>query len=173
MKINLGCGDKIIPEFINVDKRRLEGVDIVADASWLPFENDSIDLIYASHMLEHFRDTNKILTHWYKKLKKGGVLRLGVPDFESLVRVYKEHGDMSLIEGPLVGGHKDMYDKHHRVFDFNSLKRELINAGFKDIRKWDWRKTEHSQYDDYTQAYIPHMDKENGILISLNVEATK
>ncbi|RPJ57790.1 MAG: methyltransferase, partial [Dehalococcoidia bacterium] len=26
---------------------------------------------------------------------------------------------------------------------------------------------------DYSQAYIPHMDKENGILISLNVEATR
>ena len=31
----------------------------------------------------------------------------------------------------------------------------------------------HIDYDDYSQAYYPHMDKDNGILISLNVEAIK
>ena len=36
-----------------------------------------------------------------------------------------------------------------------------------------WRETEHSQFDDHSQAYVPHMDKENGVLISLNVECNK
>ena len=38
---------------------------------------------------------------------------------------------------------------------------------------WDWRKTEHSQFDDHSQAYLPKMNKEHGTLISLNVEAIK
>ncbi|MEE8516667.1 MAG: hypothetical protein V3T02_08525 [Alphaproteobacteria bacterium] len=63
---------------------------------------------------------------------------------------------------------------HHRtVYDFANLEQVLIAAGFKDVRRYDWRQTEHKDYDDFSQAYIPHMDKENGILISLNVEATK
>lgn len=33
-----------------------------------------------------------------------------------------------------------------------------------------WKNTEHSQFDDYSQSYIPHMDKINGTLMSLNVE---
>ncbi|HAI38830.1 MAG TPA: methyltransferase, partial [Maribacter sp.] len=39
--------------------------------------------------------------------------------------------------------------------------------------KYDWRQTEHAKFDDHSQAYIPHMDKENGTLISLNIEAVK
>jgi hypothetical protein len=37
----------------------------------------------------------------------------------------------------------------------------------------DWRATEHAGIDDYSQAYFPHMDKEFGIQVSLNVEARK
>ena len=48
-----------------------------------------------------------------------------------------------------------------------------MNVGFKDIKRYDWRETEHAEFDDHSQAYLPHMDKENGTLISLNVECTK
>jgi len=66
-----------------------------------------------------------------------------------------------------------LYNIHYNIFDFKTLSSDLIESGFKDVRKYDWRKTEHALIDDYSQAYIPHMDKENGILNSLNVEATK
>jgi len=45
--------------------------------------------------------------------------------------------------------------------------------GFCDVRVYDWKSTEHFYVDDYSQAYLPHMDKTNGKLMSLNVEATK
>lgn len=54
-----------------------------------------------------------------------------------------------------------------------AVNTSWIGAGFKDVRRYDWRQTEHKDYDDFSQAYIPHMDKENGLLISLNIEATK
>ena len=62
---------------------------------------------------------------------------------------------------------------HKTAYDHTSLRNLLYNVGFIAVRHWDWRKTEHSQFDDHSQAYIPHMDKENGTLISLNVEAVK
>ena len=62
---------------------------------------------------------------------------------------------------------------HKTTYDFEGLKRLLEEIGFHNIRRYDWRKTEHSQFDDHSQAYIPHMDKEKGILISLNIEAEK
>ena len=37
----------------------------------------------------------------------------------------------------------------------------------------DWRDTEHSELDDFSQSYLPHMDKDNGKLMSLNIEAVK
>ena len=65
----------------------------------------------------------------------------------------------------------DVY--HKTIYDFLSLKKVLEEAEFKNIRKWDWRNVDHGHIDDYSQAYIPHMDKDNGVLISLNVECEK
>jgi hypothetical protein len=45
--------------------------------------------------------------------------------------------------------------------------------GFTDVHIWDWKKVEHGSVDDFSQAYLPHMDKESGELMSLNIQATK
>ena len=62
---------------------------------------------------------------------------------------------------------------HKTTYDFDSLKLVLNKCGFTNIDYYDWGQTEHSNFDDHSQAYIPHMNKTNGTLISLNVEATK
>ena len=62
---------------------------------------------------------------------------------------------------------------HKTVWNFTLLSEFLESNGFGDVRRYDWRETIHKDYDDHSQAYYPHLDKENGILISLNVEATK
>jgi hypothetical protein len=49
----------------------------------------------------------------------------------------------------------------------------LKKAGYKNIKRWDWRKVDHGKFDDHSQAYIPHMDKKNGVMISLNIQAQK
>ena len=56
---------------------------------------------------------------------------------------------------------------------FDTLKRDLLDIGFKSVERYNWKDTEHFYVDDYSQAYLPHMDKANGLLMSLNVEATK
>ena len=48
-----------------------------------------------------------------------------------------------------------------------------MHGPFVNVRRYDWRQTIHKDYDDHSQAYYPHMDKENGLLMSLNVEADK
>ena len=68
---------------------------------------------------------------------------------------------------------KDKYDYHGNIFDYSSLESALKSAGFKTVRTWNWRETEHSHIDDYSQAYLPHMDKNSGKLVSLNVEGLK
>lgn len=59
------------------------------------------------------------------------------------------------------------------IFDEEFLCRELLDLGFREVRRWDWRATEHADVDDYSQAHIPHLDKETGKLMSLNLEAVK
>jgi len=86
---------------------------------------------------------------------------------------YILHGDFSRIKGFLYGGQRNIYDFHKYGYDYLTLSNLLYEIGFNQVYKYDWRKTEHSHIDDYSQAYLPHMDKINGVLMSLNVEAVK
>ena len=75
--------------------------------------------------------------------------------------------------GLLIGGQKDKYDYHKMIFTYKLLTETLLDIGFKEVKKYDWRNTEHANIDDYSQSYLPHMDKINGKLMSLNIEAIK
>jgi predicted SAM-dependent methyltransferase len=182
MKLHLGCDKLCIPGFVHVDLADYSHIDYRQDVrTLLMFDDDSVDLIYACHVIEYFDrvEVLDVLREWRRVLKPGGVLRLAVPDFAALCRVYQQYGDLSLIHGPLYGRWKIKTDAvgkliyHRSVYDYKDLGTVLESAGFKNVRRYDWRQTIHRDYDDYSQAYIPHMDKEHGILISLNVEAEK
>jgi predicted SAM-dependent methyltransferase len=106
-------------------------------------------------------------------LKVGGVLRVAVPDFAVLAKLYVQGIPIHQIRGPVIGRHHELYNGHKALFDFSNLAAAMTAAGFSDIHRYNWRTTEHADIDDYSQAYIPHMDKEYGTLISLNVEGVK
>jgi ubiquinone/menaquinone biosynthesis C-methylase UbiE len=177
-RLHLGCGNRYIPGFFHVDLAPAPHVDWVGKVEELSFvASDSIELIYASHVLEHFgrHVFRTVLTEWYRVLKAGGVLRLAVPDFGECARLYCEGklGQFNDIVGLICGGQRDANDFHKMIFDRPFLSAELSAVGFREVRQWDWRVTEHAGIDDYSQAYLPHMDKERGILVSLNLEAVK
>ncbi len=176
MKLHLGCGKRFIPGFFHIDGIDGPHIDHVCSIDDLSFiEDNSIDLIYACHVAEHFKRARlpDVLKEWYRVLKKEGKLRLAVPDFEAIIKVYNKYKDLDLVIGPLYGGQNYLYNIHYNTFDFDSLNGYLERAGFNQVNRYDYRETEHSSIDDFSQAFIPHMDKENGILISLNVEAVK
>tara|TARA_R110000824_G_scaffold104214_1_gene247286 strand:+ start:1753 stop:2313 length:561 start_codon:yes stop_codon:yes gene_type:complete len=180
VKLHLGCGPKYIPGFIHVDANPYEHVDHLGGVDNLEhIANDSVDLIYACHVLEHFgrNEFQQVLEEWHRILKPGGVLRLSVPDFAKTVKIYAEKSllvdGIMTVMGSLVGGQRDAFDYHKIVFDEALLDQSLRDAGFQTTSLWDWRQTEHAHIDDQSQAYLPHMDKENGVLMSLNMEAFK
>ncbi len=175
-KLHLGCGSRYIPGFVHIDLMDFKHIDYKRSIDDLSiFEDDSVDLIYACHVLEHFNRNNikNVLKEWCRVLKPGGTIRISVPGFEELVKIYQKYKDLKLIIGPLMGGQTYLYNFHNIVFDFNFLSDLLEETGFRNVKKYDWRKTEHASIDDYSQAYIPHMDKEHGLPVSLNVEAVK
>jgi predicted SAM-dependent methyltransferase len=177
LRLHLGCGDRYIPGFVQVDIRPLPHVDIVSPLDKLTmFDDGAASLVYASHVLEHFPrcQSAAVLLEWRRVLAPGGVLRLSVPDFEQLIKVYETSGrELDSVLGPLVGRQNHPYNFHYMVFDRRKLTSILYDAGFAEVRPWDWHHTEHSNVDDFSQAYYPHMDKTNGTLISLNLEAVK
>ena len=55
-----------------------------------------------------------------------------------------------------------------------SLTKVLQDATFREVKEWDWKSVFTSiDYDDHSQAYFPHMDKSDGIHVSLNLECIK
>lgn len=175
-KLHLGCGVKHFPGWFHVDALAYPHVDHVGRVEELGFvPTGSAGLIYACHLLEHFNRKTYMnaLREWRRVLRTGGVLRLAVPDYAACARVYLSGTLVRGIEdvrGLMMGGQRDQYDFHSMIFDEPDLTRALKEAGFADVRRWDWRTTEHAAIDDYSQAYLPHMDKVNGTLVSLNLE---
>lgn len=100
-KINLGCGIKLQPGFINVDlydlkalkeakgvlkNAKVRGKYVKADVRNLPFKDNYADYIIASEILEHMplKDLNNTLREWIRVLKKGGKMIITVPDFNQV-----------------------------------------------------------------------------------------
>lgn len=102
---------------------------------------------------------------------------MAVPNFEAYAKLYT-NGKITLDKclGPFYGKWKMTNEEtiyHKTTYDYSSLEKVLKDSGFNNIKLWDWSKTEHSSYDDYSQSYIPHMDKEQGTLMSLNIQCNK
>lgn len=179
VKLHLGCGSKYIPGFEHIDSTHHRHLTHCADVSSLPFYKDnSVELIYACHVLEHFgrHEYRDVLAEWYRVLKPQGILRLAVPDFEVVVSIYQNAGlvdGLTGLVGLVSGGQRDATDYHKMIFDEPLLGQSLLEVGFRNYYRWDWRNTEHAFLDDYSQAYLPHLDKTSGRLVSLNIEAQK
>jgi predicted SAM-dependent methyltransferase len=178
-KINMGCGWRNFgSDWIHIDSGDYEHVDYKSITDLSQFDDNCIDLIYASHILEYFdrEEAVPLLKEWYRILKNNGKLRIAVPNFKIMASLYSA-GKFPLDNfiGPLYGrmcmGDALIY--HKCVYDFETLKKLLNTCNFVDCGLYDWRETEHRAFDDHSQAYLPHMDKKNGTLISLNVECIK
>jgi|TARA_B110000259_G_C13901358_1_gene357021 ubiquinone/menaquinone biosynthesis C-methylase UbiE len=85
MKLNLGCGNKILDGYLNVDKFDYYNVDKVHDLEKFPypFDNDTVDEILLSHVLEHIGQDpntfNEILKEFYRVCKNQAVIDIAVP----------------------------------------------------------------------------------------------
>jgi predicted SAM-dependent methyltransferase len=188
LKLHLGCGEKSLKDFVNIDIQKYENVDLIADIANLPFENNSVDIIYSCANLEHFGRNNNlkffrntcwkdVLNHWYSLLKKDGILYLSTADFESICKEYLINRNLDSLIGIALGGQKNEEDLHGMLFDFNLIKNGMENIGFKRIERYNWHETEmyknNKDFDDFSRAYLPHMDFKNGRLMMLNIKGIK
>jgi len=161
---------------VHVDIRPLPHVDVTTSADRLEmFPDNSVDLMYCCHLLEHFKRGREIfvLGEWYRALKPGGILRLAVPDFDSIAAWYQRTHNLEDVMGLLYGKQDYEFNIHFQTFNFARLKDLLFQCGFRKVNRYEWRDTIHKDYDDFSQAYLPHLEREKGILMSLNVEAVK
>lgn len=123
----------------------------------LSYADESVDVIRASHVLEHFphAEVPAVIGDWVRALKKGGTLKIAVPDFAKIAEGYLS-GKHQPTEGYLLGGQTDANDYHKAMFDRDKLRQLLAGAGLVLTQTWQ------SEIEDC--AAYP---------ISLNLEARK
>jgi SAM-dependent methyltransferase len=107
----------------------------------LPFENESVDYIFSSHVLEHFhRDVaERILADAYRVLKRGGCGRICVPDLQHAFRLYQQGNKeqaLTYFFEPTDGAHH----QHRYMYDFDLLASLLSAAGFHSVERRDYRR---------------------------------
>ena len=191
LKLHLGCGNRNFgPEWRHIDRADFPHIDS-QDVTNLNYVDSSVDLIYASHLIAYFdrAEIIPILAEWQRVLKPGGCLRLATPDWDVLRRM------SAPLLGPLYGkmetqGTVIMQSKcgppeylpssekttiyHKTVYSYKELKKLLTECGFRNVKYYDHRKTEHAntgnlndKCDDHSAAYFKE------ILISLNIQCYK
>lgn len=113
----------------------------------------SCKAIYCSHVLEHLslEDFRKALLNTYGKLQAGGVFRLVLPDLEYYAKEYIDdptaNAALSFMQETSLGQEKRSRSlvgflatwlgnsQHLWMWDFRSVRRELQDVGFKEIRR--------------------------------------
>ena len=89
--LNLGCGGRYHPDWINIDIAPQGPKVIQNDLSrCIPLPDKSCDVVYHAAVLEHLRrsDAEAFLAECYRVLKSGGIVRVGVPDLEKICQLY-------------------------------------------------------------------------------------
>tara|TARA_B100000902_G_C27064643_1_gene790860 strand:- start:186 stop:710 length:525 start_codon:yes stop_codon:yes gene_type:complete len=174
MKLNIGGEQKKEGwKILNIQKK--EGVDFIGDISDLSqFNENSIDEIYASHIVEHV-DQNKIkatLKGIHRILKDNGKFYISVPDMEVLCRIFLAKDAPNKVKfhamRMMFGGQIDKYDYHYFGWNYEFLNIYLIEAGFKNLE----RVKSFGLFDD-TSDFAPYDNGSGKVPISLNVIAYK
>ncbi|HVF09408.1 MAG TPA: methyltransferase domain-containing protein [Abditibacteriaceae bacterium] len=107
----------------------------------LPFAGESVDYIYTSHFVEHLYRSHaqKFFEESRRVLKKGGVLRISVPDLEYVVGLYNAGRKEEAMDFCYYDAGTSEFTRHKYMYDFELMQRYLQEAGFSDIRRCSYR----------------------------------
>lgn len=152
IKLDLGAGPFSPPGFISLGN--INGTSIFP----LPHKDETVSVIRASHVLEHFdfAEVGAVLADWVRALEPGGKLMIAVPDFDKIAEAHVK-GEQQNAQGYVMGGQIDEADFHKTIWNRDELKRRLAAAGLVLLREWK------SEIEGDC-ASLP---------ISLNIEGTK
>jgi len=150
-KLNLGCGDKILPGYVNVDvaeSRRGLRPDVLCDLHALtPFGDNTADEILAVHVVEHFWywEVIDVLKEWVRVLKPGGRMILECPNLLSACQELLKNPDLA--SGPGQEGQRSMWVfygdpgwkdplmVHRWAYTPRSLAKTMHQAGLINLRQ--------------------------------------
>lgn len=129
--VNLGCGRRYHPDWINIDIVSSGPGVIQHDLSrGIPLADASCEVAYHAAALEHMRheDALTFLRECHRVLKSGGIIRVGVPDLERLCRIY-----LQKLEAALAGDESAAHDYNWIMLElYDQTVREQSGGGMLD-----------------------------------------
>ncbi len=179
-KIQIGGGRHMIDGFLNIDI--IPPADIIFDIrEGLPLNSNHVELIFAEHFLEHIDypvSAKKFIRECYRVLRKGGVLILGVPDSELVIKNYASKNKnfwKTMIKKwyarrnflPHLNTYIDLLNYHFRdqdddekynshlwAYDYEKLCSLLKFAGFSKVKRWNFDKTIANPEREWASLYV-------------------
>ncbi|MFP5284226.1 MAG: class I SAM-dependent methyltransferase, partial [Thermoanaerobaculia bacterium] len=111
--VDLGAGGRrITPGTICVDFHPWAGTDLVADVQRLPLRDESVDVVFATGLLEHVEDDRAVISEMARILRPGGLAHVELPFLQQY--------------------HDDPIDC--RRFTVSGLAREMERAGLETVK---------------------------------------
>ena len=136
MNLNLGSGTSRKQDYLSVDLYTPEA-DVMIDLTRpLPFDDESVDNIYASHVVEHFsrEEWESMRKDWVRVLKKGGAIEIRCPDIIKVCRKVADNPTDPFSMMTLYGGqhaegeyHKNGFTAESLVESFPGLLSEILD----------------------------------------------
>lgn len=171
--VDLGCGpekDSYHTEegtVLRVDIREDVAPDYRCDLRMLPFGNKEFDIVFSSHVLEHFdrKDVTVVLDEWVRILKDEGELRLVLPNLKwAAQHIMNEEIDNDVMN-VLYGAQSYEHNYHKCGFIPQTIEQLLAERGFKKFI-WDF-----NNYHMFVRAWkiIPQELQDAGLLEAGNV----
>ena len=121
--LNVGCGRRYDRRWVNLDLASRDASVVQYNINkGIPFADGVFDAVYHSHVLEHLKPDQgeRLLQECYRVLAPGGVLRIVVPDLETIARLYLQKHQQAW------SGDEDA------AVDFNWMKMELLDQLVRD-----------------------------------------
>ena len=194
--ISLWEGNK---DFVNVDNLQkytpTGGFAFYYDLTQpLPFEDNSIEIIFSSHFIEHIHliEAQQLIRESYRILKPGGIIRFITPDMdiwidklynkdidffqkyqEIITKHFGEWHEFAQLNTPLQMLNCMLFAWGHKwMWDFETLEKEFSKVGFKNIKKKNYLESNISDINNIENC-LPSKLIENRNMESLFIEAVK
>jgi len=162
-----------LSDFAKRNKYIFQQLDIT---NGLPYDDNTVDLIFSSHLIEHLtmEEGLNLLRECHRVLKPGGMLRIATPDAKHLMTKYldgeiREYGhinkNVEMAETDLDALLHLLFSGHKTVYDYTRLYKLFRKAGFNKIYRTSPFKSQNHILRN--QTFVSHPT------ISLVVEAQK
>ena len=183
VKLHLGCGGKYLEGYMNIDYpsskqtvQELKKVDLHADILHLNYPLESVDEIRLHHVYEHFPRAVAcgLLASWNSWLRKDGILRIEVPDFQKMafkmISPFSSINQRAVAERHIFGSQEADWAIHYEGYTISTLRHMIGLYGFDIFKtmKNNWKDTgnieiiakktksfsNHDYFDTITKEYL-------------------